>query len=83
MTALDAPALRAIEELPDLLHRSGRDLILCGARHQPSELIARADFHRRVGDANICANIREALERARRLHDERVSAREARPAPSR
>jgi SulP family sulfate permease len=83
MTALDATGLRAIEELADLLHRSGRDLILCGARHQPSELIARADFHRRVGDANICANIRDALERARRLHDERVSAREARPDPYR
>ena len=37
MTALDATGLRAIEELADLLHRSGRDLILCGARHQPSE----------------------------------------------
>jgi sulfate permease, SulP family len=71
MTALDATGLRAIEELADLLHRSGRDLILCGARYQPSQLIARADFHRRVGDANICPNIREALARARQLHDER------------
>jgi SulP family sulfate permease len=55
-------------ELADELHRSGRELILCGARHQPSELIARADFHRRVGDPNVCANIRDALERARVLH---------------
>jgi len=74
MTALDATGLRAIEELADLLHQSGRDLILCGARHQPSELIARADFHRRVGGANICPNIREAIERARQLHDERTTA---------
>ena len=70
MTALDATGLRAIEELAEELHQSGRQLILCGARHQPSELIARADFHRRVGDANICANIRDALERARALHDD-------------
>jgi len=72
MTALDATGLRAIEELADQLHESGRDLILCGARHQPSELIARADFHRHVGDANICPNIREALDRARQLHDARA-----------
>jgi len=79
MTALDATGLLAIEELADLLHGSGRDLILCGARYQPSQLIARADFHRRVGDANICANVRDALERARQLHDERISARAAPP----
>jgi SulP family sulfate permease len=77
MTALDATGLRAIEELADLLHRSGRDLILCGARYQPSQLIARADFHRRVGDANICPNIREALERARQLHEQRAERRPA------
>jgi SulP family sulfate permease len=71
MNALDATGLRAFEELADVLHKSGRELILCGARHQPSQLIARADFHRRVGDANVCANIRDALERARSLHDER------------
>jgi SulP family sulfate permease len=78
MSALDATGLRAIEELADQLHRAGRDLILCGARNQPSELIARADFHRHVGGANICPNIREALERARRLHDERTSVGEPR-----
>jgi SulP family sulfate permease len=75
MTALDGTGLRAFEELADTLHASGRDLILCGARHQPANLIARADFHRHVGDANICANIREALERARVLHEERARPR--------
>ena len=69
MTALDATGLRAFEELADRLHRSGRHLLLCGARHQPAGLIARADFHRRVGDANICRNLDEALLRARALHD--------------
>jgi len=72
MTALDATGLRAIEELAEALQRSGRDLILCGARHQPSTLIARADFHRHVGDANICSNIRDALGRARQLHEARL-----------
>ncbi|HZT77899.1 MAG TPA: SulP family inorganic anion transporter [Vicinamibacterales bacterium] len=76
MTALDGTGLRAIEELADTLHRSQRDLILCGAKHQPLQLMARADFHRHVGDANICANIREALARARQLHELRRLARE-------
>src|SRR5262249_40036564 len=45
MTALDATGLRAFEELAEALHRSNRHLVLCGARHQPAALIARADFH--------------------------------------
>jgi hypothetical protein len=32
----------------------------------------RADFHRHVGDDNICRNIGDALARAERLHDERT-----------
>ncbi len=77
MTALDGTGLRAIEELADSLHRANRDLILCGAKHQPSQLIARADFHRHAGDANICANVREALARASHLHEARQREPEA------
>jgi SulP family sulfate permease len=68
MTALDATGLRAFEELAQALRASGRNLLLCGARHQPAGLIARADFHRHIGDANICANVSEALHRAREIH---------------
>jgi len=70
MTALDATGLHAIEELADALHRSGRHLVLCGARNQPAGLIARADFHRRIGDANICRHLEGALHRAREIHDD-------------
>jgi SulP family sulfate permease len=69
MTALDATGLRAFEDLAQVLDQSGRHLLLCGARHQPAELIARADFHRHIGDANICEHIEEALERAREIHE--------------
>ncbi|HZR25006.1 MAG TPA: SulP family inorganic anion transporter [Vicinamibacterales bacterium] len=69
MTALDATGLRAIQDLADRLHASGRELILCGAKHQPSTLMARADFHRHVGDANICPNIRAAVARAVELRE--------------
>jgi SulP family sulfate permease len=68
MTALDATGLRAFEELAQALQTSGRCLLLCGARHQPAQLIARADFHRHIGDANICENVTEALDRARDIY---------------
>jgi sulfate permease, SulP family len=69
MTALDATGLRAFEDLAEALRSSGRSLILCGARHQPAGLIARADFHRHIGDANICDNVTLALLRAREIYE--------------
>ena len=69
MTALDATGLRAIEELADALHQGGRYLVLCGARHQPANLMKRARFHEHVGADNICAHVEDALARARQLHN--------------
>jgi SulP family sulfate permease len=80
MTALDGTGLRAIQDLADVLHRSKRDLILCGAKHQPLQVMARAEFHRHVGDANICVNIHDALARARQLHEHRRVAGQERVA---
>jgi len=77
MTALDATGLRAIEDLAETLHASERHLVLCGARHQPGQLMKRADFHRRVGDENICPNITAALARAAQLHGQGRSAEPA------
>jgi SulP family sulfate permease len=64
MSALDATGLRAFEDLAEALRGAERHLILCGARHQPADLMKRADFHRHVGDENICAHIQDALRRA-------------------
>jgi SulP family sulfate permease len=69
MTALDATGLRAIEDLAQALRESGRHLVLCGARDQPGDLIARAAFHRHIGDANICPHVAAALRRAREIHE--------------
>jgi sulfate permease, SulP family len=74
MTAIDATGLRALEELAEAMKRSGRCLIICGARHQPARLIARADFHRHVGDQNICAHLHDALVRAVEIHREKQHA---------
>jgi len=69
MTAIDATGLRALEDLADRLHRSGRELILCGALPQPAALMHQAEFHEHVGERNICSSIEAALERAREIHD--------------
>lgn len=70
MTAIDATGLHAIERLADRLHDSGRALILCGARPQPAKLMHQAEFERHVGVDNICANVQEALDRARVVYEE-------------
>ena len=64
MTALDATGLHAIEALHERLQRSGRILLLCGARQQPAQFIARGDFVRLIGEQNILPNVTVALERA-------------------
>jgi len=68
MTAIDATGLGAIRDLADTLHESGRSLLLCGAREQPSQLMKQAEFERHVGAENICGNITEAIERAAEVY---------------
>ncbi len=70
MTAIDATGLHALERLADRIHSSGRGLILCGAREQPARLMHQTEFEQHVGTENICANITEALARARTLYQE-------------
>jgi SulP family sulfate permease len=67
MTAIDATGLQALEEFADIIHASGRWLILCGALERPAQMMHRADFEEHIGKENICANIQEALERAKQL----------------
>ena len=71
MSAMDGSGLGALEDLADVLHASGRTLILCGAREQPARLMEKAEFHEHVGDANITADLDSALVRARELSAER------------
>jgi SulP family sulfate permease len=68
MTAIDSTGLQALENLADRVHESGRDLILCGAREQPTLRMHEAEFHEHVGAENICSSLAEALERARDLY---------------
>jgi len=67
MTAIDGTGLHALEHFADVLHGSGRTLILCGMRDQPARMMARAEFHHHIGDANLTPTIEAALRRAREL----------------
>jgi SulP family sulfate permease len=69
MTAIDATGLQALEQFADVVHASGRGLILCGAPPRPAQLMQRADFEEHIGKENICGNITEALHRAKRLFE--------------
>ncbi len=64
MTALDATGLHALEDFSQRLRNTGRFLLLCGARDQPSKLIARSEFLEHVGADNVLPDIRAALTRA-------------------
>jgi len=68
MTAIDGTGLHALEGLSDRLRRSGRSLLLCGARKQPSQLLAQAEFVRHIGEENILAHVEAALARAQEIY---------------
>jgi SulP family sulfate permease len=70
MTAIDSTGLQALESLADQVHESGRELILCGAREQPSRLMHQAEFQQHIGLGNMCNNITEALSRAGAVYPE-------------
>ena len=65
MTAIDATGLRALHDAVDRLRHSGRTVIVCGAREQPRAVMQQAGFIDDLGAENVCANIDEALARAR------------------
>ena len=65
--AMDASGLQALADLADQVRLSGRTLLLCGARRQPALLMARAEFHAHVGEANILANVHDAMRRAKEI----------------
>ena len=70
MTAINAPGLHALETFCDRLKKSGRTLILCGARSQPAQFLDQAEFVDHIGKENIVPNVQEALNRALRVYED-------------
>jgi len=68
MTAIDATGLHALEVFAKRLRKSGRTLLLCGARNQPAQLLHRADVLEHIGRENILPHIEGALQRARDIN---------------
>jgi len=67
MTALDATGLHALELLAKRLRKSGRTLLLCGARDQPARLLQKADFIEHIGSENVLPHVEAALQRAQEI----------------
>jgi SulP family sulfate permease len=70
MTALDSTGIHALEGFSERLHKAGKVLLMCGARDQPSQLLARSDFLERVGPENVLPNVQVALDRAREIQQD-------------
>jgi SulP family sulfate permease len=69
MSAIDATGIHTIETFAKRLSESGRTLLLCGAMEQPSKLLSGSHFLDLLGRENILPNIKEALDRAKEIHD--------------
>jgi SulP family sulfate permease len=70
MTALDATGIHALEQFSERLHKTGRTLLLCGARDQPSRLISRSEFLEHVGAENVLPHVQGALARASEIQQD-------------
>ncbi len=68
MTALDATGLHALERLSERLRKSGKTLLLCGARDQPLKMITSGDFLEHLGRENLLPHVEAAIERAKQIN---------------
>jgi SulP family sulfate permease len=67
MTALDATGMHALETFAERLRKSGRTLLLCGARDQPARLLSRSEFREQIGPENILPHVQAALMRSQQI----------------
>jgi SulP family sulfate permease len=63
--AIDATGLQALEDVAASARRQGTLLLLTGVHAQPLVAMERSGLLRRIGRENVCADIHEALARAR------------------
>ena len=68
MTAIDATGLHALERFSDRLRKTGRVLLVCGAREQPARMLKQAEFIRHIGKQNILPHVEAALNRAKEVN---------------
>ena len=68
MTAIDATGLHALEVFSDRLRKTGRTLLVCGAREQPAGMLEQAEFVRHLGKENVQPHVQAALIRAQEVN---------------
>jgi SulP family sulfate permease len=56
--------------LCDRLKKSGRTLVLCGARDQPARFLQQAEFIDHIGKDNIQPHVQAAIKRARQIFED-------------
>ena len=69
MTAIDATGLHALETFCDR-KKSGRTLVLCGARRQPAMFLEQTEFIEHIGRENIQLHVQDALKRALHIFED-------------
>lgn len=65
--ALDATALRALEDVFQKARHDGTTVVLSGVRSQPHQAMERSGLLTMIGDENVFGNIDRALQRAREI----------------
>ncbi|MCR5771821.1 MAG: STAS domain-containing protein [Butyrivibrio sp.] len=65
--ALDATAMRSLEQTYDRVKASGAEVIFSHVNEQPMKTMEKAGFIAKVGKENFCKNIDESLERAAKI----------------
>ena len=65
--ALDATAMRSLNEIYSICKHSGRTLLLSHANEQPLSVMKKAGFIDKVGEEHFLANIDEALAYAEKI----------------
>ena len=65
--ALDATAMRSLEQTYDKLIGSGAQVIFSHVNEQPRHTMEKAGFIEKVGKDNFCKNIDASLERAKQM----------------
>lgn len=69
MTTIDSTGIHAMETFAEQVHRQGKVLLLCGAQHQPAQLIWRSRLRKIIGRKNILPHIEAALQQATKVHE--------------
>lgn len=67
VNAIDATAMRNLEKIREKCEEKKITLVLSHVNEQPMNVMKKAGFYEKIGEANFCAHIDDALTRAKSL----------------